>query len=419
MNELESIRIEHIKLFELQETIECRIIKRNKNMWGILRGFKVGQPKTTENNSFEIIESNEIVAQGEIMPIKFKNGSVRYREDLKLYEYRYRLEHKTKSLYAKTQVELKRKYEELQKKLLEHLNKPKIEPPKLTFEDWLKVWYETYKIPKLEESSLYQIRNVIKNHIPDKIKKSSIDKLDVLEIQKSLNENPSTRMAKYTFNIYTDSLSWAYKLGKIQKDISKMLLPITHISEEGTALSLKQRQDIEKISWNNPEFYIFIFYLYTGCRPSEALTVAWSDVDYENGTLHIHGTKTNTSDRTIPLFAPIRDLLAKMESTDGYIFDYKYKALNNRRKKLIKIVGFEFETKDLRTTFATFLEEQKVPKSLIKRWMGHTSEKTTNNYYIKILPDFEKSEVNKLELKFTQNTTQNDIKKSTKKMQDT
>lgn len=64
------------------------------------------------------------------------------------------------------------------------------------------------------------------------------------------------------------------------------------------------------------------------------------------------------------------------------------------------------------------MEENKIPKSLIKRWMGHKTERTTNNYYIKVLPEFEQSEANKMDLIFTQNTTQNLIQKPTKKEQD-
>ena len=104
-----------------------------------------------------------------------------------------------------------------------------------------------------------------------------------------------------------------------------------------------------------------------------------------------------------------------MNKSETYIFDFKYKALNNRKKKLEQEIGFNFKTKDLRTTFATSLAEQKIDKNLIKKWLGHKSEKTTNSYYIKVLPEFEIDEAKRINSIYTQTYTQ----KSTKKMQDT
>lgn len=424
-----------MKLFEEQAVIESRIIKRTKNIWGMLRGFCVGTGKKQKESSQKLDIKNETVAKGEyeIMPLKFKYGSVRYREKSNTYEFRYRYNGKYVSVYARTQTELREKYKVISKLLIAKdlqklylpfttsLQEKEVQknPGKITFQKWLDEWYKTYKEPKLKETSLYQIRNIIKNHIPDKIKNTTLDNLSVLEIQKSLNNNPSTRMAKYAFNVYTDALGWAFKVGKLKINIAERLLPVTHVYEEGKALTVEQREELEKVAWGNKDFYIFIFYLYTGCRPTEALDVTWQDVDFEKGTIHIPGTKTQTSDRTVPILDTTRKLLEKMKSetnkqTDS-LFGFQYKALERRKSQIIEILGFEFVTKDLRTTFATMLEENGVSKSVIKRWMGHTSERTTNNYYIKVLPEFEKEEVAKLDLKLeNKNLDQDKTAKSEK-----
>ena len=67
----------------------------------------------------------------------------------------------------------------------------------------------------------------------------------------------------------------------------------------------------------------------------------------------------------------------------------------------------KFHIKDLRTTFGTMCAENGISESVIAKWMGHTTTKTTRKYYIKILSDFEKMQASKFDTNFDTDFGQN------------
>lgn len=66
--------------------------------------------------------------------------------------------------------------------------------------------------------------------------------------------------------------------------------------------------------------------------------------------------------------------------------------------KSIKKLGLPFPVcvKDLRTTFSTRCKELGVPDEVLAKWLGHTTTHTTQKHYIKVLPDYEKIQAEKL-----------------------
>jgi integrase len=81
---------------------------------------------------------------------------------------------------------------------------------------------------------------------------------------------------------------------------------------------------------------LFTFLLLTGCRPSEAFALQWADVDLENGaatvsrslcrvggTWTFEATKTDTGERTVPLAAPLVEMLREHRAS-----------VNERRMKI-------------------------------------------------------------------------------------
>lgn len=74
------------------------------------------------------------------------------------------------------------------------------------------------------------------------------------------------------------------------------------------------------------------------------------DIDYKNKTLHINGTKTNSSNRTIPLFDEAAALLSVLpHNSDGFFFNFRPDYVTHAFKKICP----EHKLHDLRHTFAT------------------------------------------------------------------
>jgi integrase len=121
------------------------------------------------------------------------------------------------------------------------------------------------------------------------------------------------------------------------------------------------------------------FLAFSGLRHAEAGAITWKHVDFEKNALHVPGTKTQTSNRTIPLFPPLRDLLERMKAESeegpanesGAVLNVKEcaKALHSACERL----GLGPLTHhDLRHLFATRCIESGVDIPTVSRWLGHS-----------------------------------------------
>ena len=136
----------------------------------------------------------------------------------------------------------------------------------------------------------------------------------------------------------------------------------------------------------------FRFVLYSGCRRSEALSLTWSDVDFEKSVIHIRGTKTVLSDRTIPLFPDCRVLLNSIKRVDDKVFHHRASYVTHLFKKLCPT----HKLHDLRHTFATRCLECGVSMKVVQQWLGHSRMDTTASVYTHVPDAFSRVEADKL-----------------------
>lgn len=250
-----------------------------------------------------------------------------------------------------------------------------INPKKLTYGEWLTIWVDVYKKPNLTEGSLYQIDNIIRNHIPAWLKNLPLAQLTAILIQRALNEVESERMKEYTYTVYSDSLGWAYDL-EYTKDIMRSVNAVKHERVTGRALSIEVQKEflsaVEKIADIRLR-KLFVFYLLSGVRPGEALTLTAKDFDYTNDVIHVHGTKNKYSDRFIPLFPEIKQLVENwLPQNDERLFPFTTNYISKFLKKILP----GYTPKDLRHTYATRCKECGIPTDVYKQWLGHSKKST-------------------------------------------
>jgi integrase len=129
------------------------------------------------------------------------------------------------------------------------------------------------------------------------------------------------------------------------------------------------------------------FLAFTGCRISEAVAVRWQDVDFDRGILRVHGTKTESADREVPLIPAARSLLekirvqrlAELKLTAGedatLAPDTKVLRVADASRSLTnacKDLGIEKLTHhDLRDAFTTSCIEAGVDIPTVASWLGH------------------------------------------------
>ncbi len=271
---------------------------------------------------------------------------------------------------------------------------------KSTFGEWLSFWFETYKKPVLRWYSIRNIEQVIRLHTPEWLKAIPIAKLTIFDIDRALSEKPINRTYVYTRQVWHSALFKACRAGLIDKNPVDLCERVRYPKKRSKALTLtEQRAFIERLEGSRYK-WVMLFYLHTGVRRTEALTLEWSDVDEEDGVILIKGTKTEDSRRYIVLTEALKGILAgqreqnaKEKQEGARVFPYCAETVSRTFAKLC--AGHHLH--ELRHTYITRCCESGINVNVCQQLVGHATADMTINVYTHVLDDFKKKEA----LKFT------------------
>ncbi len=295
--------------------------------------------------------------------------------------------------------EIKNLLLELKKEFV-NIKKSKITTCDYTFYDWIDKWYEVYKRPKLTPGALINLERNIRLYIKPLIQNKNLAEVTSIDVQECLNSIKQSYTKKYTFNNLNNLFRFAKRNKIIQENIMEFVDPTRHNYKIGQSMTLKQQREflksIEGFKYKN----LFKFYLLTGARRSEALLIKWTDIDYQQGTIFIKGTKSVCAERRVPLFKQTRELLKDIPKINEYIFPIKLNSLICSFKRLQKKLSFNLRLHELRHTFATRCLESGISLKVVQHWLGHSNMSLTANIYSHVQTKFEQSEVKKFDPKF-------------------
>lgn len=267
---------------------------------------------------------------------------------------------------------------------------------------WLKEWINVYKKPYIK--SWKRIKDTIRLHIPDNVKNCDLSELNAFIIQKALNNVKSSRMKLETFDVYHGSLSMAYKVGFIEKELAPLLVKPKHVRKVGNALSDDELLEfLNAVKGHRYEKY-YNFCLLTGTRRQEALNFTYNDILLDNDVIFIKGTKTDLSARYVPVFPELYNVLGFKDKDDfrafvkinGNVRPFRFSA--SRISKEFKKLCPNHKLHDLRHTFATRCLECEISMKVVQGWLGHSRLDTTASIYSHVLPEFAKNEAKKFKL---------------------
>lgn len=270
----------------------------------------------------------------------------------------------------------------------------------VTLGKWLALWYETYKKPHLSEYSLRNIEQQIRLHIPDWLKVLPIAEIKAFDIDRVLLGISGGRTRKYTKQVLHSAFKKALQLGVVEKNIVELVDDIKYKKKKSKALTtIEQAEFLQKIKGRRFE-NVMLFYLHTGVRRAEGVSLRWEDIDEEKGLIHIRGTKTEESNRYIVLTPDVKKILEKQrlqnekEKIKGeLVFPYSI----TRMSKNFKLVCPNHKLHDLRHTFVTRCAECGINLNVCQQLVGHATSDMTMNVYTHVLDDFKRKEA----LKFT------------------
>ena len=165
-----------------------------------------------------------------------------------------------------------------------------------------------------------------------------------------------------------------------------------HDRFSGKAMTIDQQKEFIKVIENRKLNFMYMTYLSTGARQSELLNLTWTDINYENKSIRIPGTKTENAERHIPLFPILQSIFEQIPHTHERIFPISLKTLKRDFTEVKKLLTFPLKLHELRHTFATRCKENGIEDRIIQKWLGHADIKTTTKIYMHVLGEFEQQQ---------------------------
>lgn len=253
----------------------------------------------------------------------------------------------------------------------------------MIFNEWIKTWLEDYKKPFVKKATLDTLGYCL-NHICGHFGNIELSSIRGIDIQRFINSldyipNMQDKCRKYLAEI----MEFAY----LNRYIDFNPMPAVKFKPYKNTNTVpmncdERRYFINSLKGKKYEL-LYLTYLYTGARLSEVITPGSFIVDFCRKVIHINGTKTEGSKRTLPLFSKLEKALKQVPDYKAYYTlykpDYVY-LLFSRHCKRIRLDGFC--VRSLRCTFSLICYELGIRETTIQSWLGHSTVKTTKDFYL-------------------------------------
>jgi integrase len=186
--------------------------------------------------------------------------------------------------------------------------------------------------------------------------------------------------------IHTNPVSVKPAEGRLKKKILKKKLVLPSVADVNRLFGAMENNGARG-GWGLEAADFCRFLARSGCRIGETPTVTWACVDWEKKQVKVHGFKSETSDRVVPLFAELEALLKKIierrkkaavYALDGKAFIeptdpvFRIGECQKTIDAACKATGVTRITHhDFRHLFATVCIESGVDIPTVSRWLGH------------------------------------------------
>jgi integrase len=227
-------------------------------------------------------------------------------------------------------------------------------------------------------------------------KHTSLDLIKGVALTKFFDEltvtrNYSASLVNYTGTLLVQMQRYAYERGRMSFTPERMK---GRKLTKGRTRFLTKEEEVQALDWfqrTAREQYadLFIFYVDTGCRKTEALNLKWSDVDLRTGRITIWQTK-NGEPRTVRMTKRVAHILKGLKLTSYRSPSQKifediserkfYRVWHEMKDALGLSDDKQFVIHMLRHTCCTRLLGAGVDIRSVMEWMGHSSIDITQRY---------------------------------------
>lgn len=197
------------------------------------------------------------------------------------------------------------------------------------------------------------------------------------------NRKPTVKLAtvRKELGVLRSALRLARKAGAKIPDPSDYWPPIRFRTNR--VKRYLKRDDLTRLIGQLTETQVdFVMWgLYTGARLGELRGLRWEDLDLREKTLHIRGTKTDSSDRVIPLHAKLCELATRHKGKTGPILRRWINIQRDLKLACDRAKLPPLSPNDLRRTFATWMKQAGADSAVVARLLGHVNSIMVDRVY--------------------------------------
>lgn len=293
----------------------------------------------------------------------------------------------------------------------------------MRFCDLCKWYFENYAPNRLKGVTVYTYQGQVNKHLLPAFGNVKLKDFTPSRLTKFFKETDLSPIScKKLYTIAESIFTRAVEQGFIQKTPCRnVILPKTDKIKKPALTDEQTKNLLELVRKYSPLNTLVKILLYTGMRSGEALGLQWSDIDFENHTIHIEHSladvggkhflqapKTKSSVRYVGMSDILENILIEHYEHQQEIKEIVGKgyahpemvftsALGNyldrssalqQFKRLIKDTDYSFASfHTLRHCNATLLINNGVDLKIVSEHLGHSSVSVTGDIYADVLAD--------------------------------
>jgi len=267
---------------------------------------------------------------------------------------------------------------------------------------WWDVWVETYKRRTVTEDTLASYKYA-KARLSAAILKTQLADLKTENIQAEWNRLSDLDLTRRTVELTRTPLVMcldkAVDLKKLRSNPAKATTLPDDDSTPSVPLTIDEERDLVAYCLSLPRTLAngridkhdvrrqvykdaLLFILRTGVRRAECLNLTWDD--WTDLVIHVRGTKTDASDRMIPLTEDVLAMLRRRRqaTATGYVFvttNGHVLSGRNLLRHLVDLNGHKIH--DLRHTYCTRAAQAGINPKVLQTITGHSKIETLLKIY--------------------------------------
>jgi len=224
-----------------------------------------------------------------------------------------------------------------------------------------------------------------------------IDKINEVSIRdflhkeaETISDKTKTKLSNHSLNLRLYALRAMLKMAMEEKHITHYpfdgIHKLKHVPEKKEIPNKEQIESFIAMALtkckSGKQFADYIHLLmYTGARENEALSLEWSDIDFDKKLVHLHRETKFNKERYVNFNPKLEALLERMddEKTTKFLFPSKRANLKAGRmttfrftiERVRKLTGIYLSEHYLRHYFTTMCYMAGVDMLTLSQWLGH------------------------------------------------